>query len=336
MNFVSKTPAGPWRRAVGIAAAAAIGLGALGFAPAQAEKWDMPLAYPPTNFHSEVAAQFAAMVKEKTGGKLDIVTHAGGSLFKGDEIFRSVRTGQAQIGERLMSALGNEAPIYEIDSIPFLATSYPEARKLYDGSKAALEKELEGKGMKFLYAVPWPPQGLFVKKPVNSAADMQGVKFRAYNPATAKMAELLSAVPTKIEAAEVSQAFSTGVVDSMVTSAATGVDSKIWESVSHYYDIQAWLPKNMVFVNMDSWNKLDDASKTAITEAAAEAEKIGWARSEELTAQYIKTLTDNGMKVEKPSEQLKADLAKIGETMIAEWTAKAGAEGKAAVEAFKK
>ena len=43
----------------------------------------------------------------------------------------SVRTGQAQIGERFMSALGKEDPLLEIDSQPFLATSYSDAMKLY-------------------------------------------------------------------------------------------------------------------------------------------------------------------------------------------------------------
>ena len=139
-----------------------------------AEKWDMPLAYAASNYHSENAARFAAAVTAATGGELEIVTHASGSLFKGGEIFRAVRTGQAPIGERLISALGNEDPLFEIDALPFLATSFAEARKLYAASRAAMDKTLEEKGVKLLYAVPWPPQGLYNKQPVNSAADMKG------------------------------------------------------------------------------------------------------------------------------------------------------------------
>ncbi len=103
-----------------------------------AEKWDMALAYGASNFHSANAAEFAKNVSEKSGGKLTIVTHPGGSLFKGGEIFRAVRTGQAQIGERFMSALGKEDPLLEIDSQPFLATSYDDAMKLYQASKPAI------------------------------------------------------------------------------------------------------------------------------------------------------------------------------------------------------
>ena len=209
-----------------------------------AEKWDMPLAYAAGNFHSMNADEFAKNVSKKSGGKLTIVTHAGGSLYKGGEIFRAVRTGQAQIGERFMSALGNEDALYEIDSIPFLATSFDDAMKLYKASKKSIVKSLDSKGLVFLYAVPWPAQGLYSKKEIKSTNDLKGLKFRAYNPATVRIAELTGMTPTKIEVAEVSQAFSTGTVESMITSPTTGKDTKIWENgVKYFYDIAAWYPK---------------------------------------------------------------------------------------------
>ena len=217
-----------------------------------AEKWDMALAYGAGNFHSANAAEFAKNVTEKSGGKLTIVTHTGGSLFKGGEIFRAVRTGQAQIGERFMSALGKEDPLLEVDSQPFLATSYSDAMKLYKASKDEIIKGLDEKGLVFLYAVPWPAQGLYSKKEINSVDDLKGLKFRAYNSATIRIAELTGMAPTKIEAAEISQAFSTGAVESMITSPTTGKNSKIWENgVKYFYDIAAWFPKNMIIVNKE-------------------------------------------------------------------------------------
>ncbi len=213
----------------------------------------MPLAYSATNYHSANAAKFAAAVTDATGGALEIVTHPGGSLYKGGEIFRAIRTGQAPIGERLISALGNEDPLFEIDALPFLATSFADAMKLYQASKPSMNEILGSKGLKLLYAVPWPPQGLYNINPVNSAADMKDMKFRAYNAATSRLAELMGAIPTKIEAAELSQAFATGVAQSMVSSGSTGYDRKIWEHVKYWYDVQAWLPKNMVIVNQDAW-----------------------------------------------------------------------------------
>lgn len=314
-------------------ASAALSLSALAQA---AEKWDMPLAYSATNYHSENAAKFAAAVTDATGGELEIVTHPSGSLFKGGEIFRAVRTGQAPIGERLVSALGNEDPIFEIDALPFLATSFEDAMKLYQASKPAMQEVLAEKGLVLLYAVPWPPQGLYNKSPVNSAADMKGVKFRAYNAATSRLAELMGAIPTKIEAAELSQAFATGVADSMISSGSTGYDRKIWEHVKYWYDVQAWLPKNMVIVNKNAWDDLDDRTRGIVEGAAAMAEKAGWAKAEELANWYKEQLAANGMEISGPGDQLKADFVRIGETMTEEWLARAGESGRSVVDAYKK
>lgn len=315
----------------GFAAAAALSVAS---GAAQAEKWDMPLAYPASNYHSETAASFAEEVTKASGGELEIVTHPGGSLFSGGEIYRAVRTGQAPIGERLISALGNENPLFEVDALPFLATSFDDAWKLYQASKPELEKTLDEAGLKLLYAVAWPPQGLYAKKEIKSTADMEGVKFRAYNAATERLADLMGAVPTKIEAAELTQAFATGVTDSMISSGSTGYDSKIWEHVKYWYDVQAWLPKNMVVVNKDAWEDLDGSLQKVVLEAAAKAEKDGWAKAEELSGWYKEQLAANGMVVEGPSDKLKADFQEIGETMTEEWLERAGASGKAVIDAY--
>lgn len=301
-----------------------------------AEKWDMPLAYPASNYHSETAAAFAKGVTEATGGEIEIVTHPGGSLFKGDEIFRAVRSGQAPVGERLISALSNEDPVFEVDALPFLATSFDGAWDLYQASKPTMEKVLADKGVKLLYAVAWPPQGLYTTKAVAKVEDMNDIKFRAYNAATTRLAELMGAVPTKIEAAELGQAFATGVAESMISSGATGYDMKIWEHVNYWYDTQAWLPKNMVIINLDTWNGLDEKTQGVILEEAAKAEKAGWDKARELSDWYKDELAKNGMTIEPPSAELAAGFAKIGETMTDEWLVKAGDNGKAVVEAYKK
>ena len=301
-----------------------------------AEKWDMALAYGAGNFHSANATEFAKNVTEKSGGKLTIVTHPGGSLFKGGEIFRAVRTGQAQIGERFMSALGKEDPLLEVDSQPFLATSYDDAMKLYNASKQEIVKGLDVKGLVFLYAVPWPAQGLYSKKAINSVSDLKGLKFRAYNSATIRIAELTGMAPTKIEAAEISQAFSTGAVESMITSPTTGKNSKIWENgVGYFYDIAAWFPKNMVIVNKDAWNKLDSATKKLVMSEAAVAEKKGWELSKKGNVADKKALADAGMKVGKVNSALEKHFQKVGATMANEWKAKAGSRGASVLAAYK-
>tara|TARA_B100001029_G_scaffold164016_1_gene154551 strand:+ start:324 stop:1295 length:972 start_codon:yes stop_codon:yes gene_type:complete len=301
-----------------------------------AEKWDMALAYGAGNFHSANATEFAKNVSEKSGGKLTIVTHPGGSLFKGGEIFRAVRTGQAQIGERFMSALGKEDPLLEVDSQPFLATSYNDAMKLYKASKPEIVKGLDEKGLVFLYAVPWPAQGLYSKKAINSVADLKGLKFRAYNSATIRIAELTGMAPTKIEAAEISQAFSTGAVESMITSPTTGKNKKIWENgVGYFYDIAAWFPKNMVIVNKDAWNKLDSNTQKLVMKEAALAERKGWDLSKKGNVADKKALADAGMKVGKVNSALQSHFQGVGATMSKEWAERAGSRGASVLAAYK-
>ena len=316
--------------------AAALGLGCLSLAASAQTKWDMPTPYPATNFHTENIQQFAADVDKATAGKLKITVHANGSLFKANEIKRAVQGGQAQIGEIILSGYTNEDAIYGADSVPFLASSYAEARKLWAAQKPAVEAHLAKQGIKLLYSVPWPPQGIYSAKAINAAADLKGVKWRAYSPQTSRIAELVGAQPVTIQAAELSQALATGAVSAFISSSATGYDSKVWEQVKFFYDTQAWLPKNAVLVSQKSFDAMDKAAQDALLKAAAAAEERGWKTSEEKTKFYLAELAKNGMKVEAPSAALKADLKKVGETMIAEWLKTAGPEGKSIHDAYKK
>src|SRR5438445_6357025 len=287
-------------------------------------KWDMPTAYPATNFHTENIMQFAADVDKATGGKLKITVHSNASLFKANEIKRAVQTDQAQIGEVLISAYSNEDPLFGADSIPFLATSYADAAKLWKASRKPLEDRFAKQGMRVLYAVPWPPQGIYSNKPIASIADVRGLKMRTYNPATSRIAELAGAQPVTIQAAELAQAMATGAVNANITSGATGYDSKAWEVVKNYYDTQAWLPKNIVFANKQAFDALDKPTQQALLKAAADAQARGWKTSEEKNQWYLEQLAKNGMNVSPPSAQLKADFRKIGDTMTLEWMASAG------------
>ena len=317
--------------------AAAAAIATLFCAAASAQvKWDMPTPYAPTNFHTENIVQFAGDVDKATGGKLKITVHSNASLFKAPEIKRAVQGGQAQIGEILLSGYSNEDPIFGVDSVPFLATGYADARTLWAASKKATEERFARQGMMILYAVAWPPQGIYSSKPLASVADMKGLKMRTYNPYTSRIAELAGAQPVTIQAAELAQAFATGAVNANITSGATGYDTKAWEVVKNYYDTQAWLPKNVVFVNKAAFDALDKASQDALVKAAAAAEERGWKTSQEKTSWYTDQLKKNGMNVVAPSAQLKADFKKIGDNISGEWSKGAGADGQAVIDAYRK
>ena len=321
MKYVSNLIAG---------AATAVAIGA----PAVAETWDMPMAYSGSNFHSVTGAEFAKCVTTGTGGDISITTHPGGSLFAGADIKRAIQTGQVPIGERLLSGHQNESAIFGWDSIPFLVSSFDEHAKLYDVAKPAVEEVLAEQNLTLLYSVPWPPQGLYFRDEVKTMDDMKGVKFRSYNNATSRLAELTGMLPVTIEAAEISQAFATGVADSMVSSGATGYDRKVWESLNYFYSVDAWLPRNYIMVNSDVWSGVSDANKNVIQACAQMAEYAGTWRAKEYTGFTLAGLAAGGMTVEPANDALMAGLKEVGATMTAEWLEAAGDAGAAIVDAF--
>lgn len=310
-------------------------LACAGFAQAQT-KWDLPTGYGANSFQTQNVQQFATEVDQLTGGKLKITLHAGGSLYKANEIKRAVQTGQVQAAEFILSGAANENPLFGVDSIPFLATSYGDAKRLYVAAKPAQDKLLASQGVKVLFTVPWPGQSLYSLKPISTPADFAGTKMRAYNPATTRIAQLLKAQPVTIQLAELGQALATGGVQNFLTSSASGVESKLHEQVKYFYPVSAWLPRNATVVSQKAFDALDKPTQDALLKAAAAAEQRGWATSEKLDGEYMKELAAKGMTISTPSDSVKKELAAIGETMTAEWLKTAGPEGQAVIDAYRK
>ncbi len=299
-------------------------------------KWNLPSAYAANNYHSENLAWFAEEVKNRTGGKLEITVHPGASLFKLPEIKRAVATRQTQMGEVLLALHENEDPIFGLDTLPFLATSYGDAYKLWQAQKPFVARKLDSQGIVLLYAVPWAPNGIYTKKELNSVEDMKGLKMRVYNVGTTRIAEAVGAQAVTVQAAELAQAIATGTVNAFMTSASTGVDSKVWEIMTHWYDAQAWIPKNVTFVNKAAFAALEKSEQEVILAAAAAAEARGWKIAPERADLHVGELKTRGMKVLAPSQPLADGLRKIGEILVTEWLAKAGADGQAVLDAYRK
>jgi len=315
---------------------AAAGFAALATGAFAQTKWDMPTGYSDGTFQTQNVRSFVEDVARLSGNKLAITVHSNGSLVKMPEMKRSVQSGQVPMAEMLVSVLSNENAIFGFDSVPGLVGSYAEARKLYNAARAQLAETLDKQGLVLLYSVAWPPQGVYTAKPITALAELKGTKFRSFNPATARFAELIGAVPTTIQVPEIAQAFRTGVLDAMITSGATGVDSQAWDFLKYFYDTQAFLPQNIVIANKRAYSALPDEVKTAIQNAAKAAEDRGWKMSEELNGTHKKTLAEKGINVLPPTDTMKAELKKIGETMAAEWAKRAGAEGEKILAEFRK
>lgn len=319
-------------RTLAAVSAAAVMIGQTAPVVAQTS-WDMATPYPDAEFHTRNIAQFAEEISAATSGGLSITVHSGASLFKHPEIKRAVQNQLVPIGEVLMANLFNDDPIFGADNIPFIASTYEDAKALWDAQRPLVEAKLAADGIRLLYAVPWPGQGFYTNKPLMAGSDLEGLRFRTYNATTARMAELLGASPTTIEAVEIPQAFSTGIVDAMVTSGATGARTKAWDFTTEFYDLQAWLPKNMIIVNESAFSGLPEDQQKAILDAAAAAETRGWEMSESVAAESVTVLQDN-MTVHAASDALAADLAAVGQQMASEWAESVGAEGQAILDAL--
>ena len=275
-------------------------------------------------------------MRAATKDAVQITIHWSGSLYKNPDIKRAVQTGQVELGTQLMQNLGPEKRLFEIDGLPFLVQSYDEGQKLWEMSRPYLEKYLDAQGLKLLYAVPWPSQGFFFKKEVNSLADISGQRQRAYNEMTSRLARLMNTVPTTVQITELAQAMTTGTVQCFNTSPTSAVVQKAWEYSTHYYDTDAWLPKQMVFISNDAFKKLSTSAQQAVVDAAKVAEKRGWELSRSNVDAARAKLAEMGMKVVKPSPTFRGELNKIGQTLQSEWLGKADDDSKAVVAQFLK
>ena len=316
--------------------AMAVLLAASGAAFAQQHRMNLADAYPQTEFMNQNMLKWGEDVKAATNGAVQINMHFAGSLFKNPEIKRAVQTGQVEFGTQLMQNLGTEKRLFELDGLPFFVNSYDEGAKLWELSRQPLSAYLEKQGLRLLYAAPWPSQGFYFKNEVKSLADLTGQRQRAYNEMTSTLAKLMNTIPTTVQMTELPQAMTTGTIQCFNTSPTSAVVFKVWEYTNYFYDTNAWLPKQMVFVNEGAFKKLPPQAQQAILAASKTAEKRGWDVSREQVDIARKQLAEKGMKVVKPGPQLQAELRKVGDTMLKEWLTKADDDAKRVVTEFHK
>ena len=296
-------------------------------------RWQVATAYPDGNFHTRNIRSFLDEVKAQTG--IDAQLHSNGSLLPMPQIKRGVQQGQVQIGEILLSAYGNDDPFFEVDSIPQLAWTDEQARKLATLSRPYIEARFQRQGLSVLYSVPWPPSGFYTNVPVENLEVLRGSRMRTFNAMTNRFATLLGATPTLVQAAEVPQAFATGVVNSMVTSAATGVDSAAWAFAKVFTPIGFTRTHNVIFVQRRAFEALPAAQQTAMREAAKRAEDRGWALSAEARDAAQATLAARGMQVAQPTPAVMEGLSRISQTIAQEWAARAGEDGAKLLAAYR-
>jgi TRAP-type C4-dicarboxylate transport system substrate-binding protein len=316
-----------------LAAGAALPL--LGQGAAAQARWQMATPYPDGNFHTRNIRTFLEEVNTATAGRVNVQLHSNASLLPMPQIKGGVQRGQVQIGEILLSAYGNEDPFFEVDGIPQLVTTFAEARRLMEVARPLIEARFQRQGLSLLYMVPWPPSGFYTNAPLESLEGLRGTRFRTFNVMTNRFATLVGATPTLVQAAEIPQAFATGVVNAMVTSAVTGVDSSAWDYVRHYTHVGFTFTRNAVFVNRRALEALSAADQQALRAAAATAETRGWRMSEEAHGAAMETLRSRGLTVTQGNPTVMEGMSRISEQMVNEWLARAGEDGQRVIQAIR-
>ena len=300
-----------------------------------AEQWDMPTGYPAENFHTRNIAAFADDVRSATDGAIDIVVHPNQSLMSLDAIPGAVATGDVPIGAFLLSQLATDDPLFSFDSLPFLAPGYDQAAALWQAARPTIEQALADRGLMLLFSVPWPPQAIYTDRPINTLDDLAGLRIRTYNAETNRLVELIGGIPVEVDASQIGAALARGDLDAIITSSSTGVDQEVWSSLHYYYDIAAWLPRNVVVVNQAALAALSEGQQDAVIGAAATAEQRGLQMSEDENATQLAVLAAHGMEIVTPSADLEASLHAIGAMMTTEWAAQSGAAGATILQDFR-
>ena len=298
-------------------------------------KMDLNAKYGANNFHTKGAEKFAALVSDYTKGSVKITVHAGSSLVKGNPL-KAVKDGTVAMTDMFIPFTAGGGKVFGISALPFMANSYDDAFRLYQLSKKAYEKTAKKWNQKMLYAVSWPPSGFYSKKAINSSADFKGTKTRTYDKNSADFINMAGGNAVALPWGEVYSALRTGMVDSVVTSSASGKDGKFWEVLSNFTKINYAYPLQAVTINLDYWNSLTSAQQDAITKAASEIEKTQWEASKVENKIALDMLAKNGIKISEASPKLKAELDAIAKKMLDKYLSDADSDIKAIFANYKK
>ena len=288
--------------------------------------------YGSTNFHTVGVQKFADLVKDYTKGSVDITVHAGSSLVKGNPL-KAVKDGTVAMTDMFIPFTSGGGKVFGVSALPFIATSYEDAYRLYQDSKPAYEDTAKKWNQKLLYSVTWPASGFYSNKKMESIEDFKGAKTRTYDKNSADFVNDAGGNAVALPWGEVYSALRTGMVDSVITSSSSGKDGKFWEVLSNYTKINYAYPLQAVTINLDYWNSLDKTQQEAMLKAAFEIEKAQWEAVKLEDKDALEMMEKNGMKITEASDDLKKQLDVIANKMLEDYLADAEGQTK---EIFKK
>ncbi len=281
-------------------------------------KMDLNAKYGANNFHTKGAQEFSALVKDYTKGTVNITVHPGSSLIKGNPL-KAVKDGTVAMTDMFIPFTSGGGKVFGISALPFIASSYEDAYKLYQISKPAYEKTAKKWNQKLLYSVTWPASGFYSNKKMETISDFKGVKTRTYDKNSAGFVNSAGGNAVALPWGEVYSALRTGMVNSVVTSSSSGKDGKFWEVLNNFTKINYAYPLQAVTINLDYWNSMNKTQQTAVLKAAKEIEESQWKAVRVEDKNALDVMGKNGMNISEANPALKAELDKIANEMLSKY-----------------
>ncbi|MCC4246480.1 TRAP transporter substrate-binding protein [Stappia indica] len=299
-----------------------------------ATQWTMASGYPETSFFTKNIRQFIAAVEERTKGELKIDLRSHDSLIKLDNIKRAVQSGQVQIGEIRMGVYGNEQEMFNLDNIPGVVPTFDKSWKLMEAQKPFYDEWFGRNGMRVITYVAWPGQGFFTAEPINSLDDLNGVKLRIYSQQTQVMGEKLGTQAIILPFAEVPQAFATGMIEALWTSAQSGTDVQVWDYLDVFTYTGTMHNKNAVIVNERALRALPEDIRKIVLEEGEAATARGWELAKAASEERENVLKEHGITINQAPQDVLDRIDEIGKEMVADWMTRASDAEKAVYEAY--
>jgi TRAP-type C4-dicarboxylate transport system substrate-binding protein len=320
-----------------LAAAAAFHSLAPAAARAQTITWDMPNEYQESSLGGLADKDFIAAVTEKSGGKIVIQPHFGGSLgYKSNGHFSAVEDGAVPLAHTFGGVLVGVDPIFQINTLPFLVGNVDEMQMLVDVARPHIDAAFGKANQKLLYVTPWTPVGIWAKRPIRTIDELKTIKIRTYDVSGTMTLKEAGAIALQLSWVDVIPAFSTGTIDAVLTSDEGGIASKFWEYTDHFNQLNFTSGLDVSHINLDTFNGLSPELQQAVLDAAAQAEKAAWERLRARIGENVETMKTNGVTVvDDVTPELLQHLRTSGQVVVGDWLAKMGGKGEGILAEYK-
>lgn len=284
--------------------------------------------YPATSITGEGDAFFAERVKDLTGGAVVVETTFDGKLGKSADLFAAVGRGEVDLADPFAGSLDKADPLFLLSSLPFVAVTPTQSKALLEAARPEYERALAAHNQRLLYVTPWPPSGLWAKTPVDSVEALKGLRIRTYDKTGEDVFARLGAVPASISFADAQAKLASGEMDAALTSGDGGAGRKLWDVLTNFTELNYAAPLSFATIGTAAWDRLTEAQRTAILEAAAATEQRQWTVVQDRVAKNYEAMRGHGMTITTGlGEAYVAALRAAAKPAVAAWAERTGERG---------